>query len=281
MKTIIRGGEVVNPGGLQGKLDLLIEHGRIVQMEEHLDTTADEVVDATGRYIFPGLVDIHCHLREPGYEYKETIASGARAAVAGGFTSICCMPNTDPVIDDEAGVQYIVQRARDAAYAKVYPIAAITKGLQGKELTEMGFLLQAGAVAFSDDGRPVESARVMRNAMLYAKNFDALLCSHCEELSLVNGGVMNEGEASTRVGLRGNTRAAEEVMLSREILLAESMDLPRAMEMVPRTWEIGFSIPFAENSPLIFVPDPPVPFASGSPPCIIKPDMIRWKVSPS
>ena len=224
MKTIIRGGEVINPSGMQGKLDLLIEHGHIVHMAEQIDTPADEVVDATGRYVFPGLVDMHCHLREPGYEYKETIASGTRAAVAGGFTSVCCMPNTEPVVDDEAGVRYIRQRAQQAGYAKVYPIAAITKGLQGNELTEMGYLLAAGAVAFIDDGRPVESARVMRNAMLYAKNFDALLCSHCEELSLVNGGVMNEGEASTRVGLRGNTRAAEEVMLSREILLAESMD---------------------------------------------------------
>ena len=156
MKTIIRGGQVVNPGGVQGKLDIWIDHGRIVQMAEHIDAQSDEIVDAEGLYVLPGLVDIHCHLREPGYEYKETIASGTRAAVAGGFTSICCMPNTEPVVDDEAGIRYIAQRAQEAGYAKVYPIAAITKGLQGKELTEMGFLQQAGAVAFSDDGRPVE-----------------------------------------------------------------------------------------------------------------------------
>ena len=222
MKILIHSGEVVNPGGASGRLDVLLEDGKVIKMAEHIVDDTAQQVDASGKYVFPGLLDMHVHLREPGFEYKETILSGTRAAVAGGFTAVACMPNTAPVIDSEDAVRRIYDRAAKAGYARVYPIAAITKGQKGQELTEMGFLQQAGAVGFSDDGNPVVSDLVMRNAMVYAKNFDALLLSHCENLTLVNGGAMNEGYASTMSGLRGNTRAAEETMIAREIILAQT-----------------------------------------------------------
>ena len=222
MKILIHSGEVVNPGGASGRLDVLLEDGKVIKMAEHIVDDTAQQVDASGKYVFPGLLDMHVHLREPGFEYKETILSGTRAAVAGGFTAVACMPNTAPVIDSEDAVRRIYDRAAQAGYARVYPIAAITKGQKGQELTEMGFLQQAGAVGFSDDGNPVVSDLVMRNAMVYAKNFDALLLSHCENLPLVNGGAMNEGYASTMSGLRGNTRAAEETMIAREIILAQT-----------------------------------------------------------
>lgn len=222
MKILIHSGEVVNPGGASGRLDVLLEDGKVIKMAEHIADDTAQQVDASGKYVFPGLLDMHVHLREPGFEYKETILSGTRAAVAGGFTAVACMPNTAPVIDSEDAVRRIYDRAAQAGYARVYPIAAITKGQKGQELTEMGFLQQAGAVGFSDDGNPVVSDLVMRNAMVYAKNFDALLLSHCENLPLVNGGAMNEGYASTMSGLRGNTRAAEETMIAREIILAQT-----------------------------------------------------------
>lgn len=224
MKILIHSGEVVNPSGMSGRLDILLEDGKVVKMAEHIVDEAAQRVDASGKYVFPGLLDMHVHLREPGFEYKETIESGTRAAVAGGFAAVACMPNTSPVTDSEGVVQLIYDKAAQADYARVYPIAAITKGQKGQELTEMGFLQQAGAVGFSDDGNPVVSDLVMRNAMVYAKNFDALLLSHCENLPLVNGGAMNEGYASTMSGLRGNTRAAEETMIAREIILAQTYE---------------------------------------------------------
>ena len=220
MATWIQNGTIVTAEGqLQG--DILIENGVIAQMGQVTAPNAD-VIDAAGKLVLPGLVDMHCHLREPGFEYKEDIVSGSRAAVAGGFTSVACMPNTQPVCDDEGVLAYIRKRAQEVNLAKIYPIAAITKGLEGRELTEMGYLQKAGAVAFSDDGKPVASSLMMRNALLYAKNFDALLISHCEDLELVNNGAMNEGLSATITGLRGNTRAAEETMLAREIILAEA-----------------------------------------------------------
>ena len=222
MRILIHSGEVVNPGGASGRLDVLLEDGKVIKMGEHIVDDTAQQVDASGKYVFPGLLDMHVHLREPGFEYKETILSGTRAAVAGGFTAVACMPNTAPVIDSEDAVRRIYDKAAQAGYARVYPIAAITKGQKGQELTEMGFLQQAGAVGFSDDGNPVVNDLVMRNAMVYAKNFDALLLSHCENLPLVNGGAMNEGYASTMSGLRGNTRAAEETMIAREIILAQT-----------------------------------------------------------
>jgi len=197
MKLLIYGGDVVNPGGASGRLDVLIEDGRIIQIGENLKRHDIECVNATGKYVFPGLVDMHVHLREPGFEYKENILSGTRAAVAGGFAHVACMPNTNPPVDSDALVQYVLSQAKKAGYAKVYPIAAITKGLKGQEISEFGILQQAGAVGFSDDGNPVRNDHIMRNALLYAKNFDALLLSHCEQLELVEGGVMNEGFSAT------------------------------------------------------------------------------------
>lgn len=223
MKTLLKNGQVVNPKGKQGRMDLLIENGKIAQLAEHIHAEDAAVLDMTGKTICPGFCDMHVHFREPGQEYKETIETGAMAAVAGGFTSVACMPNTSPVVDHEAMVRYILEKARMAHLAKVYPVACITKGLKGKELTEMGLLQQAGAIAFSDDGRPVENSRMMKLALQYAKGFDALIISHCEDLSLAEQGVMNLGKTSTMLGLPGITRASEEVMVARELILAETL----------------------------------------------------------
>ena len=223
MKLLIKNGEVVNPFGKnQGMLDILIADGVVAKMEKNIAESADETIDAKGLCVFPGFVDMHCHLREPGYEYKEDIYSGSRAALKGGFTTVACMPNTNPVIDTESVVDRVFVKAEEAGYIKVYPIAAVTKGSRGKELTEMGALVEAGCVGFSDDGRPVQNASMMRLALLYAKNFGALVISHCEDTDIQGDGVMNEGYYSSVLGLKGIPRAAEEVMAARDILLAES-----------------------------------------------------------
>ncbi|MDD3243385.1 MAG: dihydroorotase [Eubacteriales bacterium] len=223
MKYLLKNGRVVNPGGESGMLDILVENGVVAGMGEALFAADAEVIDLSGCLVMPGLVDMHCHLREPGYEYKESIYTGTRAAAAGGFTAVACMPNTNPVCDSEAVVRYILDKAAAQGAVKVYPIASITKGLKGEELSEMGFLQRAGAVAFSDDGKPVENPRMMRLGLQYAKNFDALLISHCEDKALAAGGVMNEGIMSTKLGLGGISRVSEELMVAREILLAEAL----------------------------------------------------------
>ena len=176
--------------------------------------------------MLPGLVDAHCHLREPGFEYKEDIESGTRSAAAGGFTSIACMPNTNPVIDNEAIIKYIINKAKTEGFVNVYPIGAISKGMKGEELSEIGELKFAGAVAISDDGKPVKSASLMKKAMQYASMFDMTVISHCEDLELAEEGVMNEGYYSTVLGLKGIPAAAEEVMVSRELILAEYTKTP-------------------------------------------------------
>ena len=181
------------------------------------------MIDAKGLHVFPGLIDLHVHLREPGFEYKEDIASGSAAAVRGGFSQVCCMPNTDPVCDNAAVVGYIVARGREVNLCKVRPIGAITKGEKGEQLAEIGKMKEAGAVAISDDGRPVANARIMRLAMEYASDFGLICLSHCEDKDLVDGGVVNEGYNSTLAGLKGIPRAAEEIMLAREIILAETL----------------------------------------------------------
>ena len=181
------------------------------------------MLDAKGLHVFPGLIDLHVHLREPGFEYKEDIASGSAAAVRGGFSQVCCMPNTDPVCDNAAVVGYIVARGREVNLCKVRPIGAITKGEKGEQLAEIGKMKEAGAVAISDDGRPVANARIMRLAMEYASDFGLICLSHCEDKDLVDGGVVNEGYNSTLAGLKGIPRAAEEIMLAREIILAETL----------------------------------------------------------
>lgn len=220
MRIAVKNGRIVNPGGLT-EGDIAIKDG-VVEKIGAIDGKFDEIIDAGGMIVMPGLIDMHVHLRDPGFEYKEDIFSGTAAAAKGGFTAVACMPNTDPVIDNEGIVTYILEKAREAGKARVYPIAAITRGQKGEEISEIGLLKEAGAVAFSDDGHPVMNSGIMRLAMLYGRTFDALLIDHCEDLNLLNDGVMNEGDESTMIGLRGITRAAEETMEARDIILART-----------------------------------------------------------
>jgi dihydroorotase len=201
--------------------DVAVENGRIVAIGPDLDTTGFEVFDATGMIVAPGFIDMHVHLREPGFEHSETIETGGRAAAAGGFTSVCCMPNTNPVNDSAVVTTYIIERARRLSPVSVFPIGAITKGSLGEELASIGAMKQAGIVAISDDGRPVMNARVMRRAMESAKAFGLPVINHCEDLNLSAGGDMHEGFESVRMGLRGIPACSEDVMVARDILLAE------------------------------------------------------------
>lgn len=221
-KLLIKGGQVVFVDEVKAA-DILLENGKIAKIGKNLKADGAEVVDAAGLTVFPGLIDMHVHLREPGFEYKEDIASGSAAAVAGGFTQVCCMPNTDPVCDNAAVVGYIAARAKEVGLCKVRPIGAITRGEKGETLSEMGKMKDAGAVAVSDDGKPVANARMMRLAMEYASDFGLICLSHCEDKDLVDGGVVNEGYNSTLAGLKGIPRAAEEIMIAREIILAETL----------------------------------------------------------
>lgn len=222
MKLLIKGGTVVNPlAGLMTKEDILIEDGLIREMGCGITARGSESIEITGKLVAPGLVDMHVHLREPGYEAKETIETGCRAAVRGGFTAVACMPNTNPVADNRSVIRYILERARASGLARIYPLGAITKGSRGEEISEMADLKDAGVVALSDDGRPVTSAAVMRRAMQYAGMLDLTVISHCEDPDLVAGGVMNEGYISTKLGLSGVPSAAEEVMVARDIILSE------------------------------------------------------------
>lgn len=221
-RTVIRGGRIVDPSqGIDRIGDLVIEDGKIEGMEGTEATEGTEALDATGCVVAPGLVDLHVHLREPGREDAETIASGARAAVAGGFTSVCAMPNTDPVCDNQAAVGFVLKQAREAALARVYPIGAVSLGQKGEQLTEFGEMVAAGAVAVSDDGRPVATAHLMRTALEYALTFGIPVIDHCEDLSLTRGAPMHEGLVSTRLGLKGWPRVAEDVIVARDLALAE------------------------------------------------------------
>ena len=221
-RYLIRGGVAVFPDRTE-VCDVLTEGKRIVKIGKNIKDDGAELICAEGLHVFPALIDMHVHLREPGYEYKEDIASGAAAAVKGGFSQICCMPNTLPVCDNAAIVRYIIGRSEEAGLAKVRPIGSITVGEKGEQLAEIGKMKEAGAVAVSDDGKPVANARIMRLAMEYASDFDMLCLSHCEDKDLVDGGVVNEGYNSTLAGLKGIPRAAEEVMIAREIILAETL----------------------------------------------------------
>jgi dihydroorotase len=221
-RLLIKHARVVDPSQrLDAGLDILIADGKIARLAERITERDVEVLDATGLVAAPGFIDIHAHLREPGFEYKETIASGAAAAVAGGFTAVCCMPNTKPVNDNAAVTEFIRARAAEAGLARVYPIGAVSKGLEGTELAEIGEMVRAGAVAFSDDGMPVHNAYLMRRVLEYARLFKVPVVDHCEDRDLVAGGVMHEGAVATRLGLRGIPAAAEEVAVARDCVLAE------------------------------------------------------------
>jgi dihydroorotase len=222
VSILIRGGYIVDPGRFVGIGDLLIDEGKVAAVGANLHAPAgNKVLQATGKLVLPGFVDLHVHFREPGFEYKETIQSGSAAAVAGGFTTVCCMPNTNPVNDNQAVTEFMLERARLAGLANVLPIGAITKGSEGKELSEIGDLRRSGCVAISDDGKPVMNSLVMRRAMEYASAFDLTVVDHCEDLHLAEGGCMNEGLISTELGLPGIPAAAEDVMVARNLSLSE------------------------------------------------------------
>ncbi len=221
MDFVIRGGRVIDPAsGVDGVRDVAVSAGRVAAVEPGIDPGAVPVIDAGGLWVLPGLIDVHVHLREPGYEYKEDVASGTRAAAAGGFTAVACMPNTDPVNDNAEVTRFILERARERGVCRVYPVGAISRGLRGEDLADLGELAEAGCVAVTDDGHPVTSSLLMRRAMEYSRAFDLVVVSHCEDLDLAEGGAMNEGLASAYLGLPGIPAEAEEVMVARDLLLA-------------------------------------------------------------
>jgi dihydroorotase len=220
-RILIRGGRILDPAaGLDRPGDLLIEDGRIAALGAGFDARGAELVDAQGAWVAPGFLDLHAHLREPGLEYKEDIASGGRAAVAGGFTSVACMANTQPVNDDPAVTDYILDRARQDSPARILPVAAATRGLEGQVMTEMVALREAGAVAFSDDGRTIMDTGVMRRVLAYSRLAGAPVIVHAEDRFLVGDGVVNEGPVATRLGLPGNPAAAEDICVARDLKLA-------------------------------------------------------------
>ena len=220
---IIRNGNVVLKNSVEKK-DILVEDGKIVKIADAIPANGGVEIDATGKHVFPGLIDMHVHLREPGFERKEDVESGAKAAVKGGFTQVCCMPNTNPVTDNKVVVTYIKARAKEVNLCKIHPIGAITQGLKGEQMAAIAGMKKAGAVAISDDGVAVKNARLMRLAMEYAKGFDIKCLCHCEDKDLVDGGVVNEGLSATIAGLKGIPRAAEDTIIAREISLAEGLD---------------------------------------------------------
>lgn len=221
--TCIRGGRVLDPvSGRDGVADVLLRDGKVAEIGPHLDTPpGSHIIDATGLLVIPGLVDIHTHLREPGQEHKETIRTGTEAAAAGGFTTLCCMPNTEPALDTAPAIEYVVRMARIAGIVRVYPIGAITRGRLGKTLADMGELAAAGAVAFSDDGNCVTDSAVMRHALEYSVAVRRPVVQHAEDTALSDGGQMNEGPVAARLGLKGWPGVAEEVIVARDVHLAE------------------------------------------------------------
>jgi len=226
MNLLIRNGRLIDPAHHRDEItDVLIENGKISRIGKSLKAdgpkSETQIIDGTGRWVVPGFIDVHVHLREPGFEYKETIKTGTEAAAAGGFTSICCMPNTNPVNDNQSVTRMILEKARQEGRVHVHPIGAITKGSLGEELSEVGDLVEAGCVAITDDGKPVMNSEVMRRAMEYALAFDLTVIDHCEDEHLMEGGVMNEGVVSMELGLKGIPSAAEEVMVARNLILSE------------------------------------------------------------
>src|SRR5271165_3555742 len=218
----ITNGRIIDPSqGIDQVADLWIKGEHILGTGPEPQLVPDRTIDAAGKIVCPGLIDMHVHLREPGREEDETIATGTAAALAGGVTSVACMPNTEPALDNQAAAEFVYLQAERAGNANVFPVGAVTKGRKGEELAEIGGLVEGGAVAFTDDGSPVSSAEIMRRALEYCRMFDKAVLSHAEDLELTRGGVMNEGFESMRLGLRGKPAAAEEVMVYRDITLAE------------------------------------------------------------
>jgi len=254
VKLLIANGYVIDPAQeINAGKNLLIEDGRVAGLLDRSEQAPEgvEVLDATGLIVSPGFIDLHAHLREPGAEYQETIATGAAAAVAGGWTTVCAMPNTDPVNDSPAVTRFIIEQAQRAQLANVFPIGAITKGCDGRELSEMGEMKSAGIVAVSDDGRPVPTAGIMRRAMEYARGFDLTVVDHCQDLSLSAGGVMHEGRWSLILGLRGMPAAAEDVHVIRDCVLAKltgasvhiaHVSTRGALDAIRRAKELGLPI---------------------------------------
>jgi dihydroorotase len=227
MKLLIKNGHIIDSANKVNEVtDLLVIDGKIARLGKNIEESDAEIIDANGLLVLPGFVDAHCHLREPGFEYKEDIESGTRSAAAGGFTSIACMPNTNPVVDNKAIVSYIKSTVKEKGYVNVFPIAAISKGMKGEELSEIGELAKAGAVAISDDGKPVVNSSLMKKAMQYSSMFGIKVISHCEEKDLADEGVMNEGYTSTIMGLKGIPAPSEEIMVAREAILSEYLKIP-------------------------------------------------------
>ncbi len=222
MRLLIKNGRVIDPSsGTDDTLDILIDKGKIVELKARIDAKEAKLIDASRLVVAPGFIDMHVHLRDPGQEDKETISTGSQAAAKGGFTSIACMPNTNPVNDNRGVTEYILSEAKKKAAVNVFPIAAITRGLRGEELTDMADLVEAGAVAFSDDGHPLENSQTMRRALEYSKLLNTLIIDHCEDRNLSGEGVMNEGYYSYLFGLRGMPDSSEEIMIARDIILAQ------------------------------------------------------------
>jgi len=262
MKLLLRGGTVVDPkAGRSGPADVLIENGLIADVLTPGDGPKDaDVVDVTGMTVIPGVIDIHTHLREPGYEYKETVQSGTRAAAAGGITSVACMANTDPVNDNGQITEYILEKAETAGVVRVYPVGAVSRGLKGEALAEIGELAAAGVVAFSDDGHVIGNSDLMRRGMEYAATFDLPVICHSEDMSLVGDGVMNEGFASTELGFPANPPHAEEIMIFRDVTLARlagarlhvaHVSTAGGVEVIRRAKERGVTVT-AETCPHYF-----------------------------
>ena len=250
--VLVRGGRIVDLArGLDRVSDLLIEDGAISGIGSGIAREDAQIVDAAGLVVCPGFIDLHCHLREPGFEYKETVATGTLAAARGGFTTVCAMPNTSPVMDNRATVEFVLNKARDEGVVRVLPIGAVTKGSKGAELAEMVELAEAGAIGFSDDGHPVADSNVMRQALSYSSSLGLPIINHCEVPELSAGGVMNEGWTANRLGLRGIPNASEEAMVARDISLLETVggrlhiahaSTAGTVELVRRAKERGIAV---------------------------------------
>lgn len=283
-RLLVRGGRVVDPSqGLDALADVLIEDGEIARVDERVEPAGRvRTLDAAGRVVCPGFVDIHVHLREPGQEYKETIETGTRAAAAGGFTAVACMANTDPVNDNRAVTEHVVAEARRAGWARVHPVGAVSKGLAGESLAEIGEMVRAGAVAVSDDGMPVRDGELMRRAFLYARHFGVPVTQHAEDHDLTGPGVMHEGEWSTRLGLPGIPGASEDVIVARDLLLAEDTDgryhvahlsTARSLDLVRRAKERGLAVTCEVTPHHLLLTDREVAESGFSTHCKMKPPL--------